>query len=238
MRPALLACVVFFLAFGQFAGVRNASAEDRRITGTVSGTTITLVVPAAFCPLDPSNPSDANMLKLVRQAQAGKNYVIAQFANCAQLQAWRSGQRKVLDDLGGATTPVQYANQVLPYTRPQLVALLAQTYRRQGGALLKGATDDVNRRIGSAAKQMKINETKFIGVLAEDKDAVYVGLLQSLRTELGDTKIQIGVTGVTIIKGKMVSISVYTPAVSENSSTEALATARAIVAKTLAANGG
>ncbi len=238
MRPLLLACFAVSLAITQTAVVQSAAAEDRQIPGTISGTTITLVVPAAFCPLDPSNPSDANMLKVVRQAQAGKNYVVTQFANCAQLQAWRSGQRKVLDDLGGATTPIQYAGQVLPYTRAQLVTLLAQTYRRQGGALLKGATDDVNRNIGSAAKNMKINETKFLGVLAEDKDAVYVGLLQSLRTELGDTKVQIGVTAVTLIKGKMISIAVYTPAVSENSSTEALATARAIVAKTIAANGG
>ena len=59
-----------------------------------------------------------------------------------------------------------------------------------------------------------------------------------MQTEFDDSKIQIGVTGVTLVKGKMLSISVYTPAVGENSSSEALATTQDIVRKTIAANGG
>ena len=215
-----------------------ASADDRRIEAEVASTSITLVVPSTFCALDPTNQVDARMLGIIRKAQAGKNYVLSQIANCEQLQAWRTGKRKVLDDLGGVTTPIQYANQTLPYTRAQLVAQLAQIYKQQGGAILRGATNEVNRRIGSAAKNMRINETKFLGILAQDADAVYVGLLQKLQTEFGDSKIQIGVTGVTLVKGKMLSISVYTPAVGENSSSEALATTQDIVRKTIAANGG
>lgn len=232
-----LASLLTAALFAGFA-VGPAAAQERNVPLDIGGTSIKLVLPAAFCSLDPAQQSDARMLRLVRQAQAGKNIVLTQYANCEQLKAWRTGQRKVLDDLGGATTPTQYANQSLPYTRPQLIAQLSAVYKRQGGSILQGATSEINRKIGAAARNLKINETKFLGVMAENAKAIYIGLLQKLNTEFGDPKVQIGVTGVTIIKGKLLSISVYTPSIGENSADEALQTAQSIIEKTIAANGG
>lgn len=239
MRAFPIVRLMLFIGLAHVALAHPSAAEEgKKLKGTIGSTTVSIVVPDDYCPLNPSFPADARMIKLLRTAQAGKNYVVVQFANCEQLKKWRSGNQKVLDDLGGVTTPIQYANQALPYSRAVLIAQLARIYRSRGGAILKGATGEVNRKIGAAAKNLKLNETKFLGVMYEDGNGVYVGLLQSLKTEFGEPKVQIGVTAVTVVQGKMLSISVYTPAVTENSSSEALATAKSIVEKTLAANGG
>jgi len=72
---------------------------------------------------------------------------------------------------------------------------------------------DIKANVERALKNVKLNETRFIGVLAESTVACYAGLLQKLHTEGGTDKVQLTVFAATVVKNRshfIYRIGVYT----------------------------
>ena len=60
-------------------------------------------------------------------------------------------------------------------------------------------------------KGVKIYETRFLGVVAEDPVVCYTALLQKLVTDAGKEKTLIGISAAVNIKGKLIVYNLYSP---------------------------
>jgi hypothetical protein len=206
------------------------TAKDAQI-GSAS---VSLPVPAGFCEMTEDQPSDARMIKAIGGMLASAQVEpLVLSADCKQLDAWRLGLRPVLDDFAQYQTPIAGKNSDFP--RAESIKGFCITIRAKGQDI-SGMTDDLNARMENVLKNAKFNEMSFLGVLEEDSDACYFGLLQKVRTEVGTEKTQVSVTALTIVKGKAINFVLYTVYHDKDTVAEALARQKRNVAALLAAN--
>ena len=128
------------------------------------------------------------------------NKLLGMSADCRQLSDWPTGKRQLLDDYAQYQTPVSSMNKPPSET----VAQTCKTLRDEGNKILANQMPDIKARVESTLSKIKMNETSFLGVLAEDANACYAGLIQKIHTEAGTDKTQITVFAITIIKNKSV----------------------------------
>jgi hypothetical protein len=216
------------LAFAIAAATSSALAAET----TVGGTLIQLPPPAGFCDLNDTDPSDKNMLSVTSDLVSDSgNKLLSMSADCRQLTGWRA-QKRLLDDYTQYQAPVA----LMEKPRVESVKKTCAGLGAQGDKLVAEKAPDIKSRIESALEKVKMNEMRFIGVLAEDSTACYGGLIQKFRTEAGTDKAQLTVFAATIIKNK--SIFVYRMTVYMTSETVdgTLANLKTNIAALLAAN--
>jgi hypothetical protein len=218
-----------------FAALILAAAASGALAGeaTLGGVSVTLPPPAGFCELSASDPRDSRMLTILSGlAEKSGNKLLGMSADCGQLADTRAGRRPVLDDVA------QYQVRIAAMDKApaESVAQTCMTLRARGQAFAVNQRPDIKARIESAVEKVRINETSFIGVLAEDSHACYAGWVEKGRTEAGTDKTQVTVGAVTIIRTR--SIYVYRAAIYQNSDTidAALAKLKVDVAALMAAN--
>jgi hypothetical protein len=181
---------------------------------TIGGVAVTLPPPGGFCELSEINPSDKRMVTtLTGLLEKSGNKLLSMSADCGQLADWRTGKRKLLDDYAQYQTAIASMNQPPSET----VEETCTTLRAEGNKILANQMPDIKARVESTLKEIKMNATTFIGVLAEDSGACYAGLIQKIHTEAGTDKTQITAFAITIIKDR--SIFVYRFAVYQNADT-------------------
>jgi hypothetical protein len=95
---------------------------------------------------------------------------------------------------------------------------------------------DIHSRIEEALRRVKVNETTFVGVLAEDSTACYTALLQKLKTETGAEKAQTAVNAITVVKGKVVYFYLFSLYTGRDSIDAALAKQKVNLGAFIAAN--
>src|SRR5579871_350564 len=209
----------FVLAAGGFImplRVTFALAASLAIAGSavakeaqIGSATLTLPSPPGYCELTDQEPSDARVIKEVGNLVAGaQNELVSMMADCSQLEAWRAAKLPALDDYVQYQTPMGTKDSNL--TRAASVKGFCANMRTEGEKRMPGVVSDLNARFEKAYKGAKFNEASFLGVLAEDDDACYYGLLMKLRTEIGDEKTQVTVAATTVVKGKVVYYNLYT----------------------------
>jgi hypothetical protein len=228
------ATVAGFFAAGTLAGPVAAGsgvAKDVQI----GSATLSLPTPEGYCELVEQQPSDARVLKVIGDLAAGaQNDLLIVAADCGQLDTWRAGKLLSLDDYVQYQTPTPARNSIFP--RAESIKEFCATTRAQGETKISGVAPDINARLEAAVKGAKFNETSFLGVLAEDADACYFGLLLRIRTETGAEKTQVTVSATTFVRGKIVFYNLYTAYHDAGSVAAALARHRPNVAALLAAN--
>jgi len=214
--------------------VTAAASETLAGEATLGGVSITLPPPAGFCELDPRQPFDSRIVTTISGLlERGGIKLLGISTDCGQLFDGRAGRRRLLDDLA------EYRTQISALDRSQPIEPIAQsctTLRTQGDTIVATRAPDFNARLESTVDNIKINETRFIGLLAEDANACYAGLIQKARTELGTDKTQLTTWAVTIIRNRSIGVSRF--AVYQNPDTvgAALAKLKADVAALIAAN--
>ena len=218
-----------------FAALALAAAASAALaaTTTIGDVSVNLPPPGGFCELSASNASDERMISTLTDL-LGKsgNKLLGMSADCGQLADWRTAKRKLLDDFAQYQTPIAGIDKPASESVAQTCAVL----RAQGDKILANQMPDIKARVESTLKQIKMNETNFLGVLAEDPDACYAALIQKIRTEAGTDKTQVTMFAVTIVKSR--SVFVYRFAVYHNANTvnAVLAKIKVDVAALMAAN--
>lgn len=204
---------------------------------TIGGVSFSLPLPASFCELSAHAPSDSNLITST-SAVLGKagNTLLAMSADCQQLDDWRAHRRPFLDDYVEYQTPTGQMDQMV--TSPE--AAIQQScagLRAQGAQIASDLTPNVKAIFESTLKTIRLNETKFIGVVGEDRTACYAGLVSKIQTQSGTEKTQIVLFAITIVKNKVVLIyrfAVYTG--SDIAITDLLAKLKGTTAALYAAN--
>jgi len=189
-RLTVAALLVTAAASGGFAAQAN-----------IGGVAINLPAPSGFCELSNSNASDKRMLTTLGPLlEKSGNKLLAMSADCRQLPEWHAGKRKLLDDYAQFQTPIASMDKPSSETVAQTCTVL----RDQGNKILANQLPDIKKRVEATMSKIKLNETSFLGVLAEDADACYAGLIQKIHTEANTDKTQITLFAISIIKDKSV----------------------------------
>jgi hypothetical protein len=201
----------------------------------IGGVSINLP-PAGFCELATNNPSDSNLLIKIGGpvAQSG-NKLLSMSAECQQLADWRARKRPVLDDYGQYQTPIGQMDQLVAAPDAAVRQTCAEL-RKNGDQIVSDQTPDIKAHVEETLKPVKMNEQRFIGVLAEDQTACYAGLIQKIQTEAGADKTQIVLIAITVVKSKQIfayRMAVYT---GSDAVTALLAKFKGTVAARYAAN--
>jgi hypothetical protein len=181
--------------------VAAASSSALAAQANIGGVSVNLPPPGGFCELSVSNESDKRMITtLSGLLEKSGNKLLSMSADCRQLSDWHTGKRQLLDDYAQYQTPIGSMDKPPSET----VAQTCQTLRDQGNKILANQLPDIKKRVESTLSKIKMNEASFLGVLHEDADACYAGLIQKIHTEANTDKTQITVFSVSIVKNKSV----------------------------------
>jgi hypothetical protein len=217
-------------AFLLLFGAASRAMAGQAAMGDVS---VNLPPPAGFCEFSHVNPSDKRMLTIVGGllTQSG-NTLLSMSAECRQLAAWRRAERPLLDDYAQYQTSAELIDQPPPEPIEQTCA----TLRDEGNKIVSNTMPDLKARVEAALKQVKMNQTTFIGVLAEEPRACYAGLVQNIHTEAGTDKTQLSLFAVTAVKNRTVFVYRFAPHNGSDSVVDGLAKLKADVTAFYAAN--
>lgn len=191
-----------------FCASDPASAETRDVP--IGATTVRLIAPAGQCFLEASQAKDAQFIGLVSGLLAQVNMaLVGATADCVQREAWHKSPDALLDDfveyqIALANMEQDLAGDPAPHIRP-----ICAYARQQGDQYIADNQDAIANKIEQALDGVKSKGMSFLGVLGEERDACYYGILQRLGTQIGTEKLQLDVTAVTVVRGKLLFFNLY-----------------------------
>lgn len=203
---------------------------------TIGKTSIALTLPAGFCDMDPSQASDDRIMKAVESMLAGANRLLAMSAECKQLTQWREGKRPLLSDFSQVQTSTRMMEAESPPNPQAALKEICATLRTDGEKAVVGLASDMKSRIEAALKEVKQNQVRFLGVVAEDPTACYAVIVQRMKAETGKDVTLMALSATAYVKGKIVFYYLYAPYQNNYTVTALLARHKTNVAALLAAN--
>jgi hypothetical protein len=118
------------------------------------------------------------------------------------------------------------------------VDTICKIMRENGGQIMAQSAPDVKKRFEEALTGAQMNEMRFLGVVGQDDNACYFGLIQKLVTEHGDPKTQVDVSAISFVSGKMIYSNLYAVHEGDHTLSEIFERQKANVARNLRVNGG
>lgn len=170
-----------------------------------------------YCAMDNNVPIDRRVINALKGGNAGVNEVPLNFADCDQLDSWRNGELKKLKDYGYITTPTELIDEMLDMTLPSFKAEMEAVLIAQESEITQYASGTAEQKASEFLKDIKINETINLGVIATDEYALYSGMLHRVELDPGKKEDLLAISGVTLIEQKMVYIILWTNYENENS---------------------
>jgi hypothetical protein len=180
--------------------------------------------PPGYCELDVASASDADLLAKIRRTLVSSgNQLLVMSADCAELRDWRNGKRPDLDHIAQYQTIIELENQPLPETPEKM----AKNFCANMNALAMRSMDyilpDPRERAERASRDLKVNEIKLLGMVAEDPLICYTATMQKFKVEARELTTQVTIIATTILKEKVVSYYLFAPYVGRESITQLLA---------------
>jgi hypothetical protein len=227
IRPA-----VILLLLASLLG-RPCLAKDAK----VGQTSVTLTAPSGQCELDPGQPSDARMLQITESTLASVgNRLLGFYADCKQLNDWRTGKRALLEDFAQYQTSIAAIDAPAPAVPAEAIKQLCSQQREASEKVVTGIATDMKARIEEAVRGVQLNQVRSLGVVAEDANACYAALVQRFKAETGKDVTIMALFATTFVQGKLVLYYLYSPYRSAQTMTALLAKQKLNVAALLAAN--
>ncbi|MFM9941602.1 MAG: hypothetical protein ACKVP7_19120 [Hyphomicrobiaceae bacterium] len=189
-------------------GVTPMAAQQPRsaapIVVDVGGRAIKLLLPDGQCALDRNQRYDANVLDISSRAIQGANDLLLHTAGCKNLDDARAGRTPYLNDFHQAQVALQFKQTELQGQEAAAAKEICQSLRSEGAQIEKEVGAEIKDRIKNLEAGIKVNETKALGVLAEDQLACYSGLLMNVQTPTGDKRLILGVYSMGVLNGRLI----------------------------------
>ncbi len=203
----------------------------------VGQTSVTLTAPSGQCELDPGQPSDARMLQITESTLASVgNRLLGFYADCKQLNDWRTGKRALLEDFAQYQTAIAAMDAPAPAAPAEAIKQLCSQQREASEKMVTGIATDMKARIEEAVRGVQLNQVRSLGVVAEDASACYAALVQRFKAETGKDVTIMALFATTFVQGKLVLYYLYSPYRSAQTMPALLAKQKLNVAALLAAN--
>lgn len=191
-----------------------ATAEPIKVR--IQRTKVVLPIPNGFCRLRVSIPADVKALEPLRRARRGKGMIIlAGFAPCKRLDAYRAGRSRI-GAVGAYTMTADTKDVGMP--RAKFTQEMATQFKqRASGKSGNGRNADT--------------------FVHRDDEAVYIAMSHTLRTKANvEGRRQVTIIGTTVLRRKKVSVSMTVDYADKKSVGRLLAWQRYIVRQAIAAN--
>ena len=202
-RPLLPAiCVALVVACAA-----PALAEGTRTVSVIGGNVV-LPIPNGYCALSESNAADKQMISLIERVNAGRNKVLMLFADCAQLQAYRTAGADI-SKYGSYLAPMS-AKRPVNMPRAAFAKVIGEQFQKQK-ALIEKAQQEAKRRVQNAAPGVALQDNQNLGLIHQDDTGAFTGLIQKWQAEgSGPTRLAT-VSGLTLVRGRIVSMNLAAP---------------------------
>jgi hypothetical protein len=211
------------------AGAASVAAAQETKIGSTS---VILTVPQGQCQVG-SEKGEASRVEKLRELLAPENHLLATYADCNELTKSRSDDQAEVQNFAHYMVPTHTINQILPEGGlAQICGILRSRNEDFAASLLQGRAKDIERIFDG----LKINESKFLGVLMEGPKVCYSGQIQKLSDGSGKEAIQVGINAMLEIKGKFVAYYLYAPNRDSDSISKLLITHQANVAALISSN--
>jgi len=184
--------IILFPAFG--------NAKDVRIGPDIVSTSI----PRGYCHLDSTKQPDKTILQNYKELNKGVNEVLLAFADCQQLKLSRSGEKSTIDDYGYVFAPTSLIDKKLNMSVEDYLSRMQELKKKKGAEVFNKKFDEKKDFIKEKLPLLKVNEPTFLGIFAQDKNAIYSAILHNIETETGDRIYIVGVEAITLIRKKPV----------------------------------
>lgn len=196
MRLIILQLLVM-IAFGAQAAPVN-----------LAGRKIEVPIPADYCQFG-KRFVDIELARVILSEIGNENQVLAFFANCDELDAYRHGTRAALDNFGLVFAQARKGANPEPITgqtRPEFI-------RKLGGVVIPMVSDVVEigesqYKLAQARGNLSLQSQQPFHLQA-DPNGAYFGIFGHLSDGRGKSSIVLGVFGVTLIKEMFLSIEIY-----------------------------
>lgn len=189
------------------SGSSHALAKDAR-TVSLLGANLVLPIPKGYCPLSAAHPADKDLMSRTERTVGTRNRVLLMFADCAQLKRYRS-TGTAMSNSGSYMAP-KSARKPVRMPRSKFARVIGAQIKKQTGAIKK-AQRKMTERINKEGNGAELKGNKNLGLVRQDDTAAFMGLVQTWQAE-GSSKILAGsVTGLTLVRERIVSLNLYAP---------------------------
>ncbi len=213
-------CIISVMASPLFASER-----------TVGSTLIRFSAPAGQCEVTGATPAEAFGNNKMRElfSKIGQQ-LLSFYADCAQLAKFRASA-----SLEGSnfTDFAQYVvlNQLVNSVHSEsTVAQVCASYRTMKAEKLDSIAREAASELGR--EKIKLGQPKFLGVLAQEPGACYVGTIAEIADDTGasDPQVAVGIIANVLVKGKLITYQGYASYRGSESVTDLLVKHKANVA--------
>ena len=189
--------------------IPSASSEEK--LAEIGDTTVGFVAPDGWCTLEPGKISDARVLGLVQEGmkRVGNSFVVA-FADCGELERWRLGRQRTLDNYGFAAFNNGFRAFVYPGTDSSFVLELREAMDNAGQEQVDDLVERAMKLMEDVLPMAKLGTPTNLGTIGEDENSVYQGGIMPLETEFGDPKVSMYSNATTLLRKKVVYTYLYT----------------------------
>ena len=185
-------------------GAQQPPAAPSVVSVDIGGRSVKLLVATGQCALDRKQTVDARVLDLASRAIAGQNEMLLHTAECKNLQDARQGKADFLKEFTQAQIALQFKQTDMKGQEAAAAKEICQSLRTQGDAINKEIAGEIKERVKNLQAGIKVNETKSLGILAEDATACYSGILMNVQTPAGTSRLILGVYSMGVINGRLI----------------------------------
>ena len=170
---------------------------------------VELNAPKGYCKLSKADSADARVIDYLTDSNANANLVLLVFADCTQLESWRSGSLSGLNDYGYITTPISSVGERYDLTNEAFVSELLNVFEKQDLNFLDNGVKNALQGIDEHSPSAELDDTRSRGVIGSDDKALYWALTQNIVTEQGRSESLVGVMAMTLVSGKSINLNMW-----------------------------
>jgi len=195
---ALLGVLVILLSSG-------GALSQTVIEKTVQGRIVNFHVPAGDCLLDANDPSDAKVLLSLKAALRGVGNSVIVFADCRELDYWRRGLQKTLDDYGYAYAQPKQPGDSDPFDQRLLNTRILAGSKQASTETFEAARKRVEDNLKRWGTALPSGGMEYMGILDGNTNGLYLGNLQDMTTVGGEAKTMAGVWTVLALNRRVIN---------------------------------
>ena len=223
---------VVFAFLASVAFIPDAAAK----TVFVGDAKLELPTPPNACFLDLTrHPYDARFLGVVQELNRGANLVLAAFTSCQELVNVRRQSQLALENYGMVLAPIGQAREPITAERAAYLDAVAGAIGEKD--LLQEVIPGVRARFRSVLPEASVGESRSLGVIGRDSEAVYWGLMMRVSAARGYERVMAAVVAISVAGRTAFSVNRYRPYFDDSVFDVLKAEAQAYVRAVLAANG-
>lgn len=198
MRPSSL---LAFAALALLPVALPAAAEPVDLYGRQ----VEFFLPLGYCYLDENQAAEKMIVDNIVQMNQGSNDLVAYFAPCNDLVAYRAGAIVTLSEYGIVFVPlVDGSFQAAPTPRAESLPQIAASMPALDEALLAEIEQEVNQNPAG----FTLSGTQFLGLIGQDANAIYAGMVAEVSDGQTSTPAA-GVLAITQLQDVVVTINLY-----------------------------